>query len=208
MTNFQRDMADSLRYRLTELEEERASIEYAIAILDPPPEPPVPKRGYKRQESYRDWAVRQRYPFTQQDMADAFGKEKSTVRYQLEKLLKRETIVDMGKRRQGNKLYRYDKPTDPGAAAKADLARGPEAARGQVSAVPGTGKPMRIANKEVATLLKACASLGAVYSKDGREGHYKITMGGKRIGTVPSTPSDHRSLANTRAQLRKKGLKV
>jgi hypothetical protein len=71
------------------------------------------------------------------------------------------------------------------------------------------GQPSRRPKGDKATeqLLRAAEAAGARVEFGGR--HYKVFMpGGKGIVVVSATTSDHRSLKNARAQMRRFGLDV
>lgn len=40
-----------------------------------------------------------------------------------------------------------------------------------------------------------------------RRGHFLVSFDGRVVGGLPGTPSDHRSLPNSRAQLRRNGVR-
>lgn len=184
-----------LLQRLAELDEEREAILVTLSEL---------KRGYVRHEHYRDWAVAQTEPFTLQDMADAFGK-RGGVDYHLQRLIRRGTVVCCGKVGKA-KLYRYDPPTEPGAAAEVDIARRVVARKASATAVPGTGKGVRVSDPDVRAMLAAVEAQGATWEPG--KNHYIVKVNGRRVAAVPKSPSDHRWAGNMRTQLRKRGLKV
>lgn len=71
---------------------------------------------------------------------------------------------------------------------------------------------MKGMNKDYAQLVKKAKKQGwtVVYGKgQGAKGHPRLVPpdGGQFI-VIPLTPSDHRSFLNTRAELRRAGLKV
>jgi DNA-binding PadR family transcriptional regulator len=106
------------------------------------------------------------------------------------------------------KVYAYVEP-EGGSAARERKAT-PEALAATLkvphhgAAVAGTGRGMGNTRKDVADLLEAATRAGATIEKGGS--HWKVRKDGEVIGTVPSTPSDHRSLLNARAALKRKGL--
>lgn len=105
------------------------------------------------------------------------------------------------------KVYAYVEPEGDNAARERKatpeaIAASDKTARGV--AVQGTGRGMGNTRKDVADLLEAVTRAGGQIEKGGS--HWKVRKDGKVIGTVPSTPSDHRSLLNTRAELKRKGL--
>lgn len=75
--------------------------------------------------------------------------------------------------------------------------------RGEV--VAGTGK-QETPTGEIGKLVSTLREQGWIVQRTGSN-HYKATKG-LRMAILPATPSDHRSLANTRAQLRKFGANV
>lgn len=73
--------------------------------------------------------------------------------------------------------------------------------------VAGTGKGERPTRAEVAALVTRCRDAGAIVSKTGKN-HWQVILHGTKLGTIPGTPSDHRSLKNCEANLRRKGLNI
>ncbi|WAB09248.1 HicA-like toxin [Gordonia phage LittleMunchkin] len=63
-------------------------------------------------------------------------------------------------------------------------------------------------NKEIKDLIKQVQAAGAEVRTTKRNPHYKVYLGGRLIGTIPSTPSDWRGIKNSRAQLRRNGLDI
>ncbi|MFE1785623.1 hypothetical protein ACFW9F_24380 [Streptomyces sp. NPDC059506] len=61
-----------------------------------------------------------------------------------------------------------------------------------------------MANKEVRQLLKKLARQGFDVELT-RNGHYKVYWDGRFVGTLAGTPSDHRSLKNSVANLKRAG---
>jgi hypothetical protein len=59
--------------------------------------------------------------------------------------------------------------------------------------------------RELEQLLNEARALGATVTKT-RSGHYRVLVPGGGIVICPRTPSDWRSVLNTRADLRKAGL--
>lgn len=187
--------------QLTVLEGERLELLAAIKEYSP-------KRGYLRHEAYRDWVVRQRSSFCLADMAAAFGRDENSCAYHVKKMVARGSLVELPAEPGKERRWKYERPRDPGAAAtlSAKAAGGKNGHRGE-AAVAGTGRGQGVSHADTKQLLKEVAAQGAHYKLTG-SGHYKITMGGKTLATIPSNPSDHRSIYNSRATLRRKGLKV
>lgn len=75
------------------------------------------------------------------------------------------------------------------------------------SPVEGSGRGHRITDPGIRALLDQCRQKGAQVNKLG-SGHYEVRKGGKRIAVVSATPSDHRSVPNARAEIRRNGLPV
>jgi DNA-binding transcriptional ArsR family regulator len=72
--------------------------------------------------------------------------------------------------------------------------------------VAGTGRAQK-ARKDVGELLEACTKAGMEIEKAAR--HWRVMFGGIVVGTVPATPSDHRSLLNCRAEIqRNSGIEI
>lgn len=62
-------------------------------------------------------------------------------------------------------------------------------------------------HKEVRQLIKECESHGLVITPT-KSGHYRVACPktGATITTLPSTPSDHRSMRNTRGDIKRFGI--
>lgn len=67
-----------------------------------------------------------------------------------------------------------------------------------------SGKKIRGARPETDRLIKEVRANGGQLKK-GKHGH-KVLKDGKVVGSIPNTPSDHRSTKNTRADLKRAGL--
>jgi len=61
-------------------------------------------------------------------------------------------------------------------------------------------------NPEVRALLKELRKSGAVI--DSRHRHHKVFVKGRCVGVIPKTPSDHRSIKNNIAALRRAGILI
>lgn len=73
-------------------------------------------------------------------------------------------------------------------------------------AIAATGRRFRGVRTDVRDLLRSAEKAGAHIER--RRRHYAVHHGGRIIATVPSTPSDHRSLKNARATIRRAGLSI
>lgn len=153
----------------------------------------------------RDAALRLR-GFTLDELCEAVPTlRRATVRHYLKEYEKRGTFKPngfSGKR----KRYAYVRPTGPVRAR--ERRQPPEAQfvdrRGGGRPIPGTGRPDRPTDREVAQLFEEITAAGATYER--RASHWAVRYGGQIICTVPCTPSDRRSLANARATIRRAGL--
>lgn len=99
----------------------------------------------------------------------------------------------------------YQRPTDPGAAARLDMTRTPEErlaeVEGRGETIAGTGRGFRAANKDVQALVDAAVRAGGKASGSG--GHIKITAPDGRSVNIASTPASPRQIANDRTRLRR-----
>lgn len=110
-------------------------------------------------------------------------------------------------------LFAYQKPKDPGAAAKADMARrangngnGEEHAAGfDQGAVAGTGKRVRSSNADVNRLLAACEKAGAVVTHPTTS-HFSVTYKGKRCVVHGTPKAGSRTLKDTETRLKRIGI--
>ncbi|AHJ88387.1 hypothetical protein CG91_gp087 [Mycobacterium phage 39HC] len=76
---------------------------------------------------------------------------------------------------------------------------------------PGSGKSRRCnGHKDTRLLLEAVEAAGGECVPHGRTrpGHWKVYLGGKMIGGISGTPSDHRTRKNDIARLRRNGLNI
>lgn len=101
-------------------------------------------------------------------------------------------------------LYAYVKPvaeapTTSTAKPRKRVARG----AGQ-TAVAGAGRAKKRGRREVREIVRGAEQQGATARK--QKHGYAIVKDGETITSVPLTPSDHRSLKNTRAKLKAAGL--
>lgn len=100
-------------------------------------------------------------------------------------------------------VYAYLEPATP-----SPLPDGREWANGKshsgVRAVSGTGNRRRAGRREVRELLDAAERQGATI-REQKHG-YAIELDGEVIDSIPKTASDHRSLKNVRASLRRGGI--
>ncbi len=66
----------------------------------------------------------------------------------------------------------------------------------------------RLKNQELDAMIRAAWDAGW-WCEVGKKGHVKcFDPGGKKMVIVPSTPSDYRSIPNTRSQFRQAGLAI
>lgn len=103
---------------------------------------------------------------------------------------------------RGSVLH-YVPPTDPGSAARADMARTPQERTAEANGpVAGTGRGFRAANKDVQALIDAARKAGA--SKiEPSGGHIRITAPDGTSVNISSTPGNPRTLLNDRTRLRR-----
>ena len=55
--------------------------------------------------------------------------------------------------------------------------------------------------------MKALQDAGCHITR-GKGGHFRVHQGPRLISSLPSTAGDHRSYLNTRAQIRRQGIKI
>lgn len=105
---------------------------------------------------------------------------------------------------EGRNLYAYERPQ--ASAIPFSRPRTPDVIpnlRAPSEPVEGTGVE-RIGRKDIRDLVRLAEANGATIKRT-KHG-YAIAFGGKTVASVPSTPSDHRSLDNARAALRNVGI--
>jgi hypothetical protein len=105
--------------------------------------------------------------------------------------------------------YMYQKPTDPGPAARIDQDRKPAAddlPRGGTGPVAGTGKPSKATNKEIAEIIDALRKQG-IKCDLAPSGHWAVFAPKGRV-MISNTPSNPRTVLNDKARLRRAGVTV
>jgi biotin operon repressor len=218
-------IAKAMRNRLVRIEEwqgaefevEREGLRCALRCLNE--KVPGTRRLGKGQRSVvtledcRDWWVsldgqgKRSIPF----MCDELGLPRKRADRYIAELCAQGVIKPVG---QGNtRGYKYVPiPRQPDAAAKYARAQAKRNGRpedvevvrsGSGTSVAGTGRKARISDDEVRKLARELQDAGAEVVPDNA-GHYAVIHGGHRIDTLPTSPSDHRSVRNARANIRKK----
>jgi predicted transcriptional regulator len=96
-------------------------------------------------------------------------------------------------------LYAYETPQAPELVVEVKASK----PRGADRAVSGTGKS-KYARTEVAEVVRIARAAGAEI-KPQKHG-YAVIVDGEIVEAIPRTPSDHRSLKNTRSALKRNGV--
>lgn len=121
----------------------------------------------------------------------------------------------------GLRIYRYapaddeEVPEDPPPSAQVnghspmdDIATLVERRSRTGLPVPGTGKGANgFADPDVAKLAARVKDAGGDVTRGG-SGHFRVYFQGRMVASMANTPSDHRALANTEAQLKRAGLPI
>lgn len=172
-------------------------------------------------ESLRDWVVVQgpeRW-WKRGDAQDAFTDATvPQITRRIRQLEEEGTVTRRGNRQTTRYCYVAD--SKMGAAAEADVERHQAQMRPEREAVVTNGRnghvkrgtPMpllrapNVGNKESQELVDACHRAGWVAERGTK--HVKVKVPSGRTITIPSTPSDHRSLDNAKAILRSEGLQL
>lgn len=211
----------------------RASVEFAPLVAEAPPIlPPVespaadlpPARPEDKQVEgdatvgsealarVRDVVVKERDMFSPRLVAEKALVTRDTAIAALRILESRGVVTDESPT-PDMPLFAYSPPKDPGAAAKADMARrkaesAQKTGNGGSAPVAGTGKGVKANNPEVQGLIAAAQREGAVVTH-APNGHFEVklpeSLGGKRV-LISATPSNARTVMNDRARLRRAGL--
>jgi len=80
---------------------------------------------------------------------------------------------------------------------------------GRRDTVAGTSARHRARRKDTRRLLEAIEAAGGTAEQSpGQGGHWKVYLDGRYIGGLCCTPSDHRSMQNDIARLRRNGLRI
>lgn len=107
------------------------------------------------------------------------------------------------------KLYAYERPDRSYTPAR-ERQTPPELKvvelHRKTSPVAGTGRTAKPGNRDVADLLEKVTAAGGQIEKRAR--HWAVLVDDAIVATVPSTPSDWRSLLNARASIRRAGLDI
>jgi len=186
-----------------------ASLERLAAALEP--EAPKAVKGEERRRRFRDWVAGRAEPFGKRDAAEAMG-VKTAPDDLLRWALGRGIIEELdGKAAAGrggggrpSRQFRY--------VPKVKERRPPKVKESAPASEPvrGTGKRARMiaTDKRVRGLIDQLRADGFQATR-AAGGHFKIYDSKSRlITTLPATPSDHRSIDNARALLRRKGANV
>ncbi len=190
----------------------------AVLALDaaPPPQagpalqaPARPARGRLTPQEVRD-AIREIGPFTVADLAGRLGVSHGHARVLIKRHAERGMI-----RRDGSQLVGRGRPRhmwvfQKPAEARTVPAPKPVPARGRrpgagSQPVAGTAKP-GAGRKDTGRLLAAARRHGCQVSRGGK--HFKVRTPSGQLVVVAAAPSDHRALANARADLRRSGVRV
>lgn len=174
------------------------------------PKPEAEPRGEMLRRRFRDWAVAKGDDsFGSEQVCAELGVHVNTARKLLRWATDRGIIEQFGEqhleRGRPRKLYRYlrAEAAKPKKAAKA-------AAAERAQAVAGTGKRAGKTaglHRDVRALIGELRAAG--WMTDHRGIHVKVLdPKGRIVTTLPSTPSDHRSLPNARAKLRRAGAPI
>lgn len=201
------DIEKQLRAALAEIDKQVAELlnerERIVTALDAlAGSSPIKVNGRVTQEEARAWA-RERGSswWTVSELAENFGVPTSTARGHIRQMAQAGVIEARGK--TSDRAFRYAPPPNN---APDERPRGEEQVVATVPRGPApTGKRPRAARKDVEALLSEAENAGAAISRAG-SGHFKIKTREGKTMTVPSTPSDHRSLDNARAQMRRIGI--
>lgn len=170
----------------------------------PEPERRRTLRGENLRRAFRDWVAKENpdMEFTWNDLCEHFGISYGTARRLLTwaegRIIQQ---VDEITRPTGGiptPVYRYRRRVDDPPVRRARPADS-SGRRWRRSPVANQRKAQ---NKEVRELLQKLKP-GFRYEMGGE--HIKVYDGNRLITTVPNTPSDHRSLKNARAKLRREG---
>lgn len=187
---------------VAELESDREKLKTALELLG------VRERKNHvlvKQESIRD-AVRYLGDFSIKELAESLDVSYDTARRKLEPYLVSGAVERVGRR------YHYKKPTDSGAAFNLQKTLSEvESITSGSAPVAGTGRGSaldRIADADIRKLVKKATDSDPRLMIVGGGSHMKLKRGKSTIVTVPTTPSDHRTKANLRAELRRKGVNV
>jgi len=148
--------------------------------------------------------------FTADGIAEDFPLHVEAMRVYLNRLVKRGALTY---RKQGHgkdhhkRIYHYTPPRK--RVVNRPKRKTPEQelmGRRQRGGKVASSRAHTVRNKDVADLLEAITAAGGEIVKGSR--HWKVRFEGNVIGTVPTSPSDHRALKNARANLRRAGLGV
>lgn len=159
----------------------------------------------------RDWIADQGQAFTLAELAAGSEVSKHTARERIAWALKKGIVQETEGRRSETGLGRrarefvYVQP-DPSK----DPTHAPTDKNGHRQAPPvtGTGRKARVTSSAEMRELLAKLPTDWIVRRE-KAGHIKIRdRAGSLVATLPSSPSDHRSMANARAQLRRAGAAV
>jgi FaeA-like protein len=162
-----------------------------------PPDEPRPF-GDRWHEHVRDVAIRLG-TFTRAEIVAEIPEVADTTVYRWLSRLVEDGILSVERVGVTN-VYAYERPETPDVMAVAEV-KAPRQHSG-ARAVPGTGKS-KASRREVADIIRV-AKAGGAEIRPAKHG-YLVSVDGEVVGSVPRTPSDHRSLRNAKASLRRNG---
>jgi ribosomal protein S25 len=159
----------------------------------------------------RDWVCAQPEgdAFTEYRVAQNAKVSPSEALESLEALAERGVVTDISPS-PDMRLFAYEPPKDPGAAFRMQQQqrRGESPERKAAREVAGTGKKMKVTNKDVEKLVSDAKRAGAKIAH-AASGHFEVSIpGSKKKVSISATPSNPRSVMNDRVRLRRAGLAV
>jgi len=182
-------------------------------LQTPVSEAPKAKRTAFPEKQFRDWAVAQGpNVWSVKDAAAALDRHYTTIAPHVKWALQRGIIREVKSVSRGRgrptKLYTYVDPKTLSGPTSRPKERLPGLPAGTSDAAP-TGRRHKV-KPEVRALVRAAErdpKFDVTYSPGS--GHYRIRRKSDNASTsIASTPSDHRTVLNDRAALRKLGLKI
>jgi hypothetical protein len=163
-------------------------------------------------------AARKLGSFTAAELAEGLGRPVESVRKDIQKMLDNGVIEETKRQkwvqRRGvsggrlAKIYAYRKVNEivTSRPKQPALDLGGVAPAPRRNGIGPSGRKMKITDPEVRKLVREVEAAGGIVEPQAK--HYvAILPNGERVA-IPTTPSDHRSLPNTRATLRRKGLAI
>lgn len=195
---------------------DKISADYKIAPAETRARKTPPPSKKKRQplgapvkkEDVRDWIVRNK-TFSNAQLGRAFNRTTSWGGQTSAEFINRGIIRVKGNPARGkSNIYEYVAPVSFNSLSDSGITKDKKDSTREISdPIPGTGSNgMRSSNKDIQNLINISKKQGFEIKKLGSGHIIIVNRHTLQSTTLPSTPSDYRSISNARAELNKIGV--